>query len=162
MNVPKQKNHRSKLCVLLAVFLWAGGTSFSHAAGYWSCSGGAWVAVGQPQYAMPLKKCGTQLEIPRAQLGCEQAGGRWGPAGLFPKPICRMPTYDAGRTCADDGECEGLCLAELTPAQRDLVKKWTGGRQKLQVLGKCTAYAPVFGCMAIVKQGFVTGIMCRD
>jgi hypothetical protein len=51
-----------------------------------------------------------------------------------------------------------LCLAALTPAQRDLVIK----RQKLQVLGKCTPHMPVFGCMAIVKEGFVTGLLCRD
>jgi len=73
-----------------------------------------------------------------------------------------MPTHDGGRLCADTGECEGLCLATLTSAQRDLVKQWTHGRQKLKILGKCTAYSPVFGCMAIVKEGFVTGIMCRD
>jgi hypothetical protein len=69
-----------------------------------------------------------------------------------------MPTHDGERPCADVGECEGLCLAALTPAQRNLVIK----REKLQLLGKCTPYSPVFGCMAIVKEGFVSGIMCRD
>jgi len=29
-------------------------------------------------------------------------------------------------------------------------------------LGKCTPHVPVFGCIAIIRQGFVTGIMCRD
>ena len=162
MIVVKRPRNAPSLSVLLAMFLWVGTTSFTHAAGYWTCAGGGWVAVGDPQHAMPSKLCGSHLEIPRTQLACEQAGGRWGPAGIFPNPICRMPTHDAGRPCADDGECEGLCLAALTPAQRDLVKKWTHGRQKLQILGKCTAYSPVFGCMAVVKEGFVTGIMCRD
>jgi hypothetical protein len=73
-----------------------------------------------------------------------------------------MPTHDGERPCADVGECEGLCLAALTPAQRDLAKNWIRLRQKQQILGKCTPYVPIFGCMAIVKEGFVTGMMCRD
>lgn len=114
--------------------------------------------MGQPQHAPPVRVCGSRLEIPRTQILCEQAGGRWGPAGLFPKPICRVPTQDGGRICADTAECEGLCLAALTPAQRDLVNK----RQKLRLLGKCTPAVPVFGCMAIVKEGIVTGLLCAD
>jgi hypothetical protein len=162
MNVLKRSDYARGLSVVLAMLLWAGSTSFTHAAGYWTCSGDKWLAVGDPQHAMPIKSCGSHLEIPRTQLACEQAGGSWGPAGIFPTPICRLPSHDAGRPCADDGECEGLCLADLTPAQRDLIRKWTHGRQKLETLGKCTAYSPVFGCMAIVNEGFVTGIMCRD
>jgi hypothetical protein len=158
MNLVKRPDRAPSLSVLLAMFLWLGATSFAHAAGYWACADGKWVAVGDPGHAMPSKSCGSQLKIPGTKLACEQAGGRWGPAGLFPKPICRIPTHDAGRVCADTGECEGLCLAALTPAQRDLLNK----RQKLQILGKCTPYAPMFGCMAIVKAGFVSGIMCRD
>ena len=146
------------LSVLLALLLWAGSTAVSQAAGYWTCSGGAWIAVGNPQHPAPLKSCGSQLDIPRTQLACESAGGKWGRAGLFPKPICRMPTRDGGRVCGDAGECEGLCLAALTPAQRDLLKK----RQKLELLGTCTPVAPVFGCMAIVKAGVVSGLLCKD
>jgi hypothetical protein len=98
------------------------------------------------------------LEIPRTQRACENAGGRWGRAGLFPKPICTMPTHDGGRPCADVGECEGLCLAALTPSQRDLLMQ----REKLEILGKCTPSSPVFGCMALVKEGFVSGLLCKD
>jgi len=73
-----------------------------------------------------------------------------------------MPTHDGGRLCADTGECEGLCLAALTPAQLDLAKNWIRLRQKQQMLGKCTPYVPILGCMAIVRNGFVTGIRCQD
>jgi hypothetical protein len=100
------------------------------------------------------------LELPRTQAACEQAGGRWGPAGLFPHPICKMPTHDGGRVCGDNDECEGVCLAALTQAQRDRLMR--GARQKLAILGKCTPITPVFGCMAIVEKGFVTGMLCRD
>jgi len=69
-----------------------------------------------------------------------------------------MPTHDGGRVCADTGECEGLCLTPLTPAERDLLR----GRRKLRKLGKCAPVSPLYGCLAIVKEGFVTGLECRD
>jgi hypothetical protein len=146
------------LAVMIAVCLLAGSPSLAGAAGYWSCSGGKWIAVGNPHHAMPSKTCGFQMVIPRTQAACEQSGGRWGPAGLFPQPICKMPTHDGGHVCADTGECEALCLAALTPAQRDLL----GNRRKLKLLGKCATVAPLFGCLAIVNQGYVTGLECRD
>ena len=158
MNVVKRADWTLVLGFLLAACLCAGNTSFAHAAGYWSCSGGKWIAVGNPQHAMPKKICGFELKIPRTQLACEQSGGRWGRAGLFPRPICKMPTHDAGQVCADTGECEALCLTALTPAQRDLLRN----RQKLKMLGKCAPVSPLFGCLAIVKKGFVTGLECRD
>src|SRR3972149_520755 len=101
MNVARQPNHTLSLSVLLVILLWAGSTSFAHAAGYWACSGGKWITVGHPEYAIPIKSCGSRLEIPRTQLACERAGGSWGPAGIFPNPICKMLTHDAGRPCAD-------------------------------------------------------------
>ena len=159
MNVIRRFPRTLGLSLLSAVLLWTGSTASSQAAGYWTCTGGTWIAVGKPQHATPLKSCGSQLEIPRTQLACESAGGKWGPAGLFPKPICRTPTRDGGRVCADVGECEGLCLAALTPAQRDLLIK---KRQKLELIGTCTPHMPVFGCMARVKEGFVTGLLCAD
>src|SRR5450759_300724 len=156
MNVVRRLTRALGLSVLLAMFLWAVSTASSQAAGHWTCNGGTWIAVGSPQHPTPLKSCGSKLEIPRTQLACENAGGKWGRAGLFPKPICRMPTRDGGRVCADVGECEGLCLAALTPAQRDLLRKY----EKLELLGKCTPVSPVFGCMALVKAGIVSGLLC--
>jgi hypothetical protein len=148
------------LRVLLAILLWAASASWASAAGYWTCADGKWVAAGNPEHAMPIKSCGSRLAIPDTQAACEQAGGRWGPAGIFPQPICKMPTHDGGRICGDNEECEGLCLAALSREQRDRLMR--GARQKLPMLGKCTPVTPVFGCMAIVKQGLVTGLLCRD
>ena len=164
MSVVKRPGYAVGLSVLLAMLLWAGSTSFTHAAGYWTCSGDKWAAVGDPQYPTPSKLCGSQLVIPRGQIACEQAGGSWGPVRSFRRSGCKMPTHDGGRICADTGECEGLCLAALTPAQFDLVTGWRGTRQKqkLQILGKCTPSVPIFGCMAIVREGFVTGMRCQD
>jgi len=141
----------------LVFFLASAGAS--HAAGYWTCSGGDWITVGQPTYAKPIKVCGSHLDIPHTQEACESAGGKWGRVGLFPKPICRVPTHDGGRPCADVDECEGLCLAALTPQQRDAVVRQ---HAKLAIMGSCTPHVPVFGCMARVNKGLVTGILCAD
>jgi len=146
------------LAVMLAAFLLGGGPSFAEAGGYWSCAGGKWMAVGSPRHAMPSKPCGYLLVLPRTQAACEQSGGHWGPAGLSPRPLCKMPTHDGGHICADYGECEALCLATLTPDQRDLLR----AGHKLNVLGTCASVAPLFGCLAVVTRGSVTGIMCRD
>jgi hypothetical protein len=164
MNIVKRPDHALGLSVLLAMLFWTGSTSFTHAAGYWTCLGNKWAAVGDPQYSTPSKLCGSQLEIPRGQFACEQAGGSWGYGSPRRRGICKMPTHDGGRLCADTGECEGLCLAALTSAQFDLVTGWRGTRQKqkLQIFGKCTPSVPIFGCMAIVREGFVTGIRCQD
>jgi hypothetical protein len=162
MNVVKRPDYALVLSALLAMLLWVGSASFTHAAGYWTCSGDKWIAVGDPRHAMPSKLCGAHLEIPRTQLACEQAGGSWGLAASHRRVTCKMPTQDGGRLCADAGECEGLCLAALSPAQHDLAKNWIRLRQKQQILGKCTPSVPILGCMAIVREGFVTGIRCQD
>jgi hypothetical protein len=153
------KRRRLRLVIFLALLFVAGNVSLAQAAGYWTCAGDKWVAVGHPQYPMPIKACGSRLELPRTQAGCEQAGGHWGPAGLFSRPMCKMPTQDGGRLCGDTAECEGLCLAAPTPAQRERISRQ---RQKLPILGKCTPYVPVFGCMYIVQKGLVGGRLCRD
>ncbi len=147
------------LIVLLALLSWAGSASGVQAAAYWTCSADKWVAVGNPQYPKPITACGSRLEIPQTQAACEQAGGRWGPAGRSWRPMCKMPTHDGGRLCGDSAECEGMCLAAPTPEQRELIAL---KRQKLEMLGKCTAYRPMFGCMYIVRQGLVGGRLCRD
>lgn len=126
--------------------------------GYWRCAGGAWEAVGAPHTPRPQRDCAVVRVIPDDRAGCEKAGGTWGPVGIFPKPICRIPTVDGGRPCGDDGECEGRCLAKLSPAERDEVQ--SGGR--LEILGACTAVMPVFGCMAVVEKGWVSSILCAD
>lgn len=145
------------LALLLGALIW-GGSFPAHSASFWACVGGTWTPVGSPRYARPVKSCGSTFPVPQTQSDCDAAGGRWGPAGIFPTPICKVPTHDAGKPCGDIGECEGTCLAALTQPQRALVIK----RQKLAIMGQCTAYFPVFGCMALVEKGYVSGITCRD
>lgn len=156
------ETERRRLAIILGLLMPAGllaaGASIARPVGYWTCSGDRWIAVGAPGYAKPLKRCGSTLPVPRNRPDCESAGGRWGPAGLFPKPICRVPTHDGGRLCGDSGECESLCLSPLSPDQRDMLRQG----HKLRLLGRCAPVVPLFGCLAIVKKGVVTGLECRD
>jgi len=142
----------------LIMLAWAVAPSPAHADSYWTCSDGEWFAIGKPTHAKPAKPCGSRLMIPGTRVACDAAGGSWGKVGLFPQEICRVPTHDAGQECADTGECEGTCVAALTPAQVDGLRKHV----KLRMHGQCTPYVPVFGCMALVEQGFVSRLICRD
>lgn len=149
---------RTLALLILVLAAFAVRPEVADAAGYWTCSQGRWVAVGHVAHPRPLKACGVELKIPKSEAGCKQAGGSWGPAGIFPQPICRLPTHDAGRTCGDGAECEGLCLAKPSKAERARILK----RIKVAMTGTCTSVIPVFGCMAMVKMGYVSGIMCLD
>lgn len=149
---------RARLVVAFAAFVSGAGVT-AHADGYWSCSGDAWLRTGNPSYPMPSRTCGGPLlDYPGTEAACKRSGGEWGPAGLSPQAICTLITHDAGQVCGDSGECEGACLADLSPAQQSDLGK-TG---KLEVLGKCTARSPQFGCQAMVKEGFVTEFLCVD
>lgn len=143
------------LGVLLA---WGVAAPSAHADGYWACRDGSWIAMGRPLHAMPSKTCGSRLEIPGTRAACEDAGGLWDSFGLFPRKICRVPTRDGGRACADTEECEGTCLASLTREQVDLLRK----HMTLRMLGTCTPHVPVFGCMAMVERGIVSRMLCLD
>jgi hypothetical protein len=145
--------------ILLIACLFVAAPPQAGGAGFWTCSDGAWVAVGRPSYPAPVKACGSRLYIPKTKAQCEDVGGLWGPAGIFPKPICKVPTRDGGRTCGDTEECEGMCVADLTPAERNQLSRM---RVALTKLGHCTPYSPVFGCMAIVRKGRLTGLTCGD
>lgn len=150
-------------CGLIGLFLLAAAVVaaqpvLAQSPGYWRCVGGAWQAVGNPQSDAPDWDCGTPIVIPQTLDECQRAGGAWGPAGIFPQPICRMPTTDAGRACSDDGECQGSCLADLTEAQRRQVLNG----QRVRALGQCTSAVQTFGCQARVEKGYVTAILCLD
>jgi hypothetical protein len=128
------------------------------ASDYWRCVDGQWTAVGRPTHPMPLRACGPRPALPRDQADCTAAGGHWGRAGISPVPSCRMPTRDAGRVCADDGECEGACLRTLTPAERDRLR----ARDTVPGTGTCTTVVQPLGCQARVEQGVVRRILCLD
>jgi hypothetical protein len=77
---------------------------------------------------------------------------------LFPKPICTVPTRDAGRACGDGGECEGTCLVDAKVARGGMFGREPSG----PATGVCTRARPVFGCMIEVTRGAIGRRICRD
>ncbi|MEZ5841859.1 MAG: hypothetical protein R3D02_16055 [Hyphomicrobiales bacterium] len=126
--------------------------------GYWTCSAGAWVAVGTPRHEMPPKPCGWTFEVPRGEAECERAGGRWSHLGLSPRKTCVMPAGDAGRVCGDSGECEGMCLADLTDEDQSRLRR----HQPVAKTGYCSRTLQVVGCVAPVTRGRIEGRLCID
>ncbi len=126
--------------------------------GYWACAEGEWVAVGAPSYERPLRDCIEKPRAPGDEARCQALGGTWKPIGIFPKPVCRMPARDAGRTCGDADECDSMCLAKLSAAQMDIIRR----HGVVRTLGQCAPAYPVMGCIAIVGQGRVQRVLCLD
>jgi hypothetical protein len=126
--------------------------------GYWACSGGQWIAVGAPTYSRPLRDCVEKPSPPKTEARCDALGGTWKPIGIFPAPVCRVPTRDAGRTCGDADECDSTCLAKLSTAQIDVLRQGA----TIPTLGRCAPAYPVVGCLATVERGAVQGLLCLD
>ena len=128
--------------------------------GYWSCDGERWVAVGSPAHPEPIIACGGTVTGGGAVTEelCEAAGGTWGPIGLFPEPICSQRTLDAGRQCADMGECAASCDADLTREQYDALMSG----ETVLTGGFCSSATPLIGCHPMVEAGRVNGILCLD
>ena len=99
------------------------------------------------------------IDIPKDQATCEARGGKWGKIGLSPRDACNLPTTDAGTVCSDSSECEGACVANLSRADYDRVTK---NKVIIDSMGQCTPWRIVVGCLAIVTNGKVNGIMCID
>jgi hypothetical protein len=147
--------------LLLAVAAPAAGAA-AETPGFWSCQAGAWEAVGAPEHAAPEWDCGATGDGSGAadtEEKCLAQGGYWGPIGLFPEPLCVLPTADGGRACQDSGECTaGACLADFKAGEYD--RAWAG--ESFAVAGQCATHAPLVGCLAMVDRGVVNGILCID
>jgi hypothetical protein len=130
--------------------------------GWYACAGGRWVQHGTPAYPPPSRPCADTIAPPapvRSEAECTERGGTWRAVGILPQKICVLPTGDAGRTCGDGGECEGTCLAALSEAERDAVMR---RHQTIVTTGQCSPAIPLVGCLAIVREGVVSGIVCYD
>ncbi len=99
------------------------------------------------------------VAIPKDKATCEAQGGRWGRIGLSPVESCNLPTSDAGTVCSDSSECESLCIADLSQADRDRLMR---GKVTIETTGKCAPWRIVVGCIPRVEEGKVTGLLCID
>jgi len=78
---------------------------------------------------------------PETEAACAAAGGSWGPRGLYPEPLCVLPTPDAGKSCEKAGDCVGLCLSDTR---------------------QCVPERPVFGCIGYLDDDGNPGVICVD
>ena len=97
--------------------------------------------------------------IPQDKETCEMRGGEWGPIGIFPEEECNLPTSDSGKTCSNQDECEGACLADLSQKEEDKIIKQ---KEVIERKGKCTSWLINVGCGAHVNNGKIDGILCAD
>ena len=124
-------------------------------------------AIASPTAGKPTPVVGDQaatptnavVEIPKDKETCLAMGGKWGRIGIGSREECNLPTVDGGKVCTDTRDCEGMCLAELSPAERDQLVK---NKAPLATKGKCTQWRIVVGCIARLEDGQVKTILCID
>lgn len=96
--------------------------------------------------------------FPADKESCEALGGKWGRIGAYPEEECNLPTSDAGKECSGYDECEGSCLADLSEDEQSKVAQGIVVYTK----GKCSAWKITVGCLTLVEEGKVSGIICID
>ncbi len=82
---------------------------------------------------------------PETEQACAAAGGRWARGGMLGHYHCFRAPPDAGQSCTDSTQCEGLC--ELNEAQDG---------------GSCSRETPVFGCIALYEGEGDAPTICID
>ena len=106
-------------------------------------------------YGPEFETCMQQPVAVQYKGWCESQGGYFGQIGLNPTPYCNLPTSDGGKDCTDSSQCESTCLADMGLESSDNLP--ISG-----VTGKCADYSIVVGCIAMVEEGTVNGILCID
>jgi uncharacterized protein len=97
--------------------------------------------------------------IIKDKVACDKLGGKWGKVGLSITEFCNLPLTDGGKSCTDNNECKGECLANLSSVEMDGLRK---GDILNNQSGFCTAWETVVGCKARVIKGNVNGLLCVD
>ncbi|MEA9753008.1 hypothetical protein VDG03_18735 [Xanthomonas campestris pv. raphani] len=81
---------------------------------------------------------------------CTAKGGQMRPVGRMQTPRCVVPYADAGKTCTDNSDCSGDCLAtSIVP---------TGTATS----GTCQRDSDRFGCRQEVVGGMGQAALCID
>ncbi|WP_173426917.1 hypothetical protein [Xanthomonas phaseoli] len=81
---------------------------------------------------------------------CTAKGGQLRPVGRMQIPRCIVPYADAGKTCTDNSDCSGDCLAtSIVP---------TGAA----ATGTCQRDSDRFGCRQTVVGGRGQAALCID
>jgi len=100
----------------------------------------------------------TVLKKETEKEACVRLGGKWGLFGEFQQERCNEFAWDQGKTCKNDSDCQGDCIAELTKEQWQRVQRG----ETIITDGKCSQWTLNYGCEPFVSDGKVEGILCRD
>lgn len=92
-------------------------------------------ALPAPLFVTPQPTAAAVVPSDNEQ-DCLDQGGAWGPQGRAQTDMCDLPATDAGKSCTDSSQCQGLCLASGTPAT-----------------GACSPRTINFGCHDIMADG---------
>lgn len=163
---------KTLLSLILLVILVIGGVALRNIItinnNIWICENGEWIPRGIPDSPHPDAGCNgntSKTDMPSAdditdKNSCESAGGSWGRVGIeVSESRCNLPTSDGGKSCVDSVDCEGWCIAELSPQDQDKVQSQ---RAVIEKSGKCSGWQIVSGCFPVVTQGVINGLMCID
>lgn len=102
----------------------------------------------------------SRENVPQDKETCEAKKGQWGRSGLTLREQCNLPTSDAGKTCRNQEECEGTCIADLSQEEQDRI---INQKEIIETNGRCTSWLLMAGtCEGYVKDGKVDGILCVD
>ncbi len=103
---------------------------------------------GSSSAQLPTKIKRTPAETKEA---CDACGGIWDIHGIEPVESCICPTKDAGHSCTDGAQCEGMCIVGDDGFQ----VTEPGETPKGFYVGRCADYDTTFGCYRIVPAGVV-------
>lgn len=81
---------------------------------------------------------------------CEAAGGFLDRRGMIQQLICVHPYADAGKSCTDNQQCDGKCIAPVDAGPDG------------EIVGQCQADDALFGCYAEVVDGKAVRAICVD
>ena len=104
---------------------------------------GACSGLSEPLFVTP-QLTASPITPPDNEKDCLDQGGMWGPQGRAQTEMCDMPAMDAGNSCTDSSQCQGLCLASETSST-----------------GTCSPRTVNFGCHDVMVDGAQMGI-CID
>jgi hypothetical protein len=113
------------------------------------------VRVGRSRFVLrctpsPFEVCkpalatGCRFDLPETE--CAAHEGDFEARGLLGLPACHCRTRDAGRPCARDTQCQGMCVAPLDEPGR----------------AACTAHLVEFGCFVVLDARGEPAALCVD
>ena len=97
----------------------------------------------------PVLRDGVKRLSAEARLECAAQGGKVERI-LIGAEGCVRPTTDGGKSCTDNSQCQGACIAPFA------------AQPGTAVAGTCATEIGRMGCLNVVTQGKASGEACFD